>query len=735
MLPRMKAPAEKSAVVLLAVVAASAMFYSALFLNARSIQWDTLDIHYPLLAFFSRNVQSGTIPLWDPHLFCGCPFSGDLQAGAFFPVNFAAALCRVITPRIMIFLTVFSYAVALVGLWFLARFLGLSRGSASFSAITWVFSGQILGHATHLGILQIYSFLPWILMIAAASWKNGSVRFAGLSGILMGWTILAGHFQTAMYCFVFWLSWLSLGIFLRRGRLHTRIFQTAGCLIAATLLCLAGTSIQLFATADLASQSPRSSISSALTKTENLHFGSLATLFVPDVQGGINGDYSGPWSRTNQQCYAGLPTPALWIAGVICALAGFRRKKSVKAGKACEKSPVTPAGDPISRNSFQLFLLFWSIFGFMFALGPLTPVHEWTLRVIPGWDLVRTPSAILPLTYLTLAILAGIGLDWIASFLSARNARVLLFLIPLLTLAHLIFVYRDSDLVFGKTPPYGHFQPSPHRDFLDARNREDPNGFRIHEWDIHEVLLTNEASWKGWYSTGGRLSGLHLKNLGNLLRLTQFKRDVLDILRARYILTGTKPTETFVVSTRMVPKNASSWEPRVELNAVQPGIYHNPNARSVIFPVTQWEVLSDDSVITDRMMQINLNHQVILDEAPDFPSNDSSLSWSFSILRYELHKLEFSYSLDKPAILVAGDSYTPDWLVSVDGFPVKMLRANLALRAISAPAGSHVVSMTYQPFSYRIGVFFWLLGAGFTGLLLISFPSSNSSQKCHRPGS
>lgn len=727
---------ETAIIILLSGFAVILMFFPALFLNARSIQWDSLDLHYPHLAFFSRNVQTGIVPLWEPHLFCGYPFAGYLQSGAFFPVNFALALLHAITPRLVILLTIFSYFLAFAGLWMLVRRLGLSMAAGAMAGISWAFSGQMLGHAMHLGIIQIHSVFPWVLWLASGSRKGSRLKHICASALLMGWSILAGHFQSAMYCSAFWLIWILLGIGDPTREAHSgytaRISRRFGLMLTAAILCGTAAGIQLFATADLALQTHRSSISTALSQSENLYPASLMTIFIPDVYGGISGDYSGAWSRTNQQCHAGLAAPLLWAASLLCLL-GIPRRTCSRPALPDSRTVSLPVNS--SNATLLRFLTLWIVIGTLFAFGPLTPVHQWVVQIAPGWNLVRTPSALMPLVFMALAIMAGFGLDRLSSVCSGIMVPSIRYGIPLLTLLQLVLLYRSSDLMFGKTHPYAHFQQTPQREFLDERYREDPRSFRIHEWDIREVLLTNEASWKGWYGTGGRISGLHLKNLGTLLRLTIFKRDILDILRVKYVLTGDKKTAAFIESTVKIPRHADSWDPRALLEQVSDGIYFNRASRPLVFPVTEWEICIDSDERVNRLLDVNLNSRVILEEDPGIPCREIQAGLTLDDIRYDLHRVDFRYRLDVPALLVMGDTWTADWKATIDDKPVKLMRADHALRAIAAPAGDHIVRMDYEPFSYKIGLYVWLLSFCSAGFLLISFPGSNSSQKCHKPGS
>ncbi len=54
--------------------------------------------------------------------------------------------------------------------------------------------------------------------------------------------------------------------------------------------------------------------------------------------------------------------------------------------------------------------------------------------------------------------------------------------------------------------------------------------------------------------------------------------------------------------------------------------------------------------------------------------------------------------------LVLADSYYPGWTVRVDGQPAKVLRADVALRAVALPPGEHVVEFAFAPASWRFGL-------------------------------
>jgi uncharacterized membrane protein YfhO len=68
-----------------------------------------------------------------------------------------------------------------------------------------------------------------------------------------------------------------------------------------------------------------------------------------------------------------------------------------------------------------------------------------------------------------------------------------------------------------------------------------------------------------------------------------------------------------------------------------------------------------------------------------------------AILSYTPDRVELAPDLPSPAVVVLADSYDPDWRVTIDGRPARLLRANARFRGVAVPAGAHRVVFSYQP--------------------------------------
>jgi hypothetical protein len=82
---------------------------------------------------------------------------------------------------------------------------------------------------------------------------------------------------------------------------------------------------------------------------------------------------------------------------------------------------------------------------------------------------------------------------------------------------------------------------------------------------------------------------------------------------------------------------------------------------------------------------------------------------------YEPKDIVLKAEASAPSVLLLNDRYDPNWKVTVDGKPEKLLRCNYLMRGVYLPAGSHQVQFVFQP---PMRMFYVSLIAVVTGLLL-----------------
>ncbi|WZO97419.1 hypothetical protein EP7_004452 [Isosphaeraceae bacterium EP7] len=87
------------------------------------------------------------------------------------------------------------------------------------------------------------------------------------------------------------------------------------------------------------------------------------------------------------------------------------------------------------------------------------------------------------------------------------------------------------------------------------------------------------------------------------------------------------------------------------------------------------------------------------------------------VVRYPSpQRVEIDVNMMRPGIVVLADVFYPGWTLTIDDKPAPILRANRAMRGAGVPSGRHKLVYTYNPVSFRNGLF--LSTAALAGLFL-----------------
>ncbi|HET9317073.1 MAG TPA: YfhO family protein [Vicinamibacteria bacterium] len=89
---------------------------------------------------------------------------------------------------------------------------------------------------------------------------------------------------------------------------------------------------------------------------------------------------------------------------------------------------------------------------------------------------------------------------------------------------------------------------------------------------------------------------------------------------------------------------------------------------------------------------------------PDGPARDTGARGVARIVEFRPDSVTLEADLDAPGYVVLVDAYDKGWQATVDGQPAGLLRANVAFRAVEAPAGHHVIRFLYRPASVKAGL-------------------------------
>ena len=156
---------------------------------------DTVRLFEPLRALVTEALRQGRLPLWNPHEALGIPLFGQLMHGVLHPVSLVVAL---LAPQAGMDVLIVAYvALAALGAAVLARTLGCSRGAAAVAGLGYGLSGYVLGMSAILTYLAAAASAPWALSAMRAA-GEGRRHGTPLAASAMAVLHLAGDPQWAM---------------------------------------------------------------------------------------------------------------------------------------------------------------------------------------------------------------------------------------------------------------------------------------------------------------------------------------------------------------------------------------------------------------------------------------------------------------------------------------------------------------------------------------------------------
>ena len=158
---------ERFLVASLALLATYALFYEYLPPFKRVHLWsDVAGYHYPLQRYAFQSLKEGRIPQWDPSIYCGISFAGNVQAAFLYPPTWLMYAAVWNLPRIP-FKVYEVFTFLHVWLAFLLCYLWLrGRGGKLASALgeaVFAWAGYMLHQVLHPGVIGAMTWIPLAL--------------------------------------------------------------------------------------------------------------------------------------------------------------------------------------------------------------------------------------------------------------------------------------------------------------------------------------------------------------------------------------------------------------------------------------------------------------------------------------------------------------------------------------------------------------------------------------------
>jgi hypothetical protein len=354
------------------------------------------------------------------------------------------------------------FTLAALFTYILARSLRLSQASATLAGLIFGFGGFLMAQVPNVNILSGAIWLPLILFATMQVarrriWpgRMGQVQ-AGLPGLSFGSP--DNHFPLTRY---HWLAALLAGI-----PLALQIYTAHSQIVFYTLVVISAYGLyRLCADFYGGSGQIRRNLQYAL-HTSLLVAATIASglwwaapqLLPPFelLQFTLRSQGRGPDLLTENSLH-----PLMWFNLIIPSAFG-NNAIGFKGGDPFQEIFIYVGFIPLilavvgltgRRGADRLFFQLLLIGAVLLALGGNTPLYEYVIQYLPGFDLFRIPARWLMVASLALAVLAGFGLDQLIEQGLSRRAVILFLGIGLLLAGcfSLIWIFRAGVLSWSQS--------------------------------------------------------------------------------------------------------------------------------------------------------------------------------------------------------------------------------------------------------------------------------------------
>jgi len=715
--------------------------------------WDPVQQYYPWRAFAVASLKAGTIPLWNPYSYCGQPFLANLQSALFYPPNLIFLLLPLSAAFtwgavIHLFLAGF-FCYALLRQW---RILPLA---ALFGAVAFMLNGYIIGWLEYPAFgLWVITWLPAILLCYEKAISGGGWRWTLLTGVVIGIQFVGGQLQISSYLIMAFLLYALWRAFSGEGK--RVVVGRLGGALAALAIGLALAAVQLLPTAELAPLSGRALKSLEEARQFSLPLTHLILFLIPNFFGNPAdyiywGDLGGrhPINFFETGCYAGVMTLLLaWLAvrswrkpavGFLLALGVISLLLALGTPLFTVYFHLGPGAKQLAGLTRVLCLTDFALaglaaFGIDRLLRKEPPLAKWEPVVFGlgaaltaalagtffGPLLEKNPPLLDNFVQQACRFLILLVISFLAVWLmargqgepKARKSSVLrrgarqwaagVFAVVVLTADLFSFGMKFNPA----TEPRLAFLPTEATDFL----RQESDHGRIvsyrppdgrpqaaWEWMMPNTPLVYQLRDVHGYDS--LAPGRYLRLIGSTDWGAQGNwpapdSQLADLLGIRYALTTAE-------------LEGPKWE---LVKSAEARIYLNRKALPRAFVVRRARrIAEEDSLRMVRGGKFDLRNEVLLSGAPN--SNAASngeaetASGEAVFLEDGIDALSLQVNSPEGGWLVLSDAAYPGWRAETDEKQVKWEVADYAFRAVNIPAGEHLVKWSYEPATFKVGLF------------------------------
>lgn len=695
-------------------------------------QPDIITQLYPWRYFDIQQMKMGRLALWNPYSFGGTPHLANYQSAVLFPLNILFFLPFSFS-LVWSFLVVAQPLLAGIGMYILARKNLISKAGSLLGAFSFMFCGFLvtwMGYAT-LG----YAILPLPYALFAIDQYATDKQYKWL--FFLSFTFLfsffSGHFQTSIYFSFAVFAFIFYNITFSKEKLlfiESFLFAIFGLFLSMP---------QILPSIELYSQSVRSSL---FQKVEAIPLSYLPTLLAPDFYGNpvTRNDWFGHYAEWNG--YSGGISLVIaffallrknlrvyffiFLAVVSLLLAYDTPVLSLLVFLKIPVLSTSSASRIIVLFSFSVAMLsgfgldgfmscltknkktivFWmaAIFVIIATLGVVTITHT-----LPSLEsTIARKNFVLPAVFLMLLVVGAI----ILLFKTGKKYRTL-FLVLVLVLGG-FEMYRFAQKWQPFDPENLVFRNVPITNFyLKGYGADRFYG----EFTAEDAVYFNLPTITGYDPLYPARFGEFIKAIQTGI-ITKPDRSVVQFPKfGKYtpLLINFLGIKYF---SHKVSDAQASWEfpynkyPLSQFTKIYDDsryqIFRNNTINDRSFVVSSISVKNDKQEIIDTMFTSNLQQEAVTEEKID--DLDAGATGTAKILEYRPDKVSIQAESSGKALLILTDNFYPGWKATVNGDAAKIYRADYTFRGVVIPKGKSIVTFTYLPMSFLVGIYLFFIG-------------------------
>jgi len=335
--------------------------------------------------------EYGSIPQWNPYIFCGMPYVEAFHGDIFYPLSvlkFFGSIFRMLGLNLILH-------IFLAGLfmYFTAREFKLGKVPSLLSAVCYMFAGYLVSFVApgHDGKIFVTALFPLVMLFLERGFERRSFVSFSLLGLVLGVIILSPHPQMSYFTLwaVSFYALYRLIVIYKEKKDVVLLIRPAVLVAYAVVIGLLLSAIQFYPGYIYTSEySPRADAKSGWdwSTSWSMHEEGVMSQLIPEFVGTSSSESKTYyWGKNNFKDNS----ESVGVVTIFLALIGLFFSKRRKAW----------------------FFGGLALFALIYALGATTPIYKLFFYLIPKVKALRAPSMIMFLFLFSTSLLAGMGLQ------------------------------------------------------------------------------------------------------------------------------------------------------------------------------------------------------------------------------------------------------------------------------------------------------------------------------------